>query len=117
MPVSALSGEAVRWRCNASAFEFESTAEVEAVTGIVGQDTALDALRFGLECHAFGQNVFVRGLSGTGRMTMVQRLLADMAPTGSCLHDYVFVHNFERPDRPRLIVLDAGQARPFRRAI
>lgn len=117
MPVPALSGEAVRWRCDESSFQFKSTAEVAAVTGIVGQDTALEALRFGLECHAFGQNVFVRGLSGTGRMTMVQRLLADMAPSGSCLNDYVFVHNFERPDRPRLIVLDAGQARPLRRAM
>ena len=112
LPVAAL-----RWRCDVEGLRFQSTAEVVPVTGIVGQETAVDALRFGIESRAAGQNVFVRGLTGTGRMTLVRRLLQELQPSCQETHDLCYVHNFAHPDRPRLITLPAGQARRFRRMI
>ena len=58
---------------------FESTADVEPQKGIIGQADALESLRFGLELFAPGQNVFVRGLSGTGRTSLVRRVLEEIA--------------------------------------
>ncbi|MDH3591226.1 MAG: AAA family ATPase, partial [Planctomycetota bacterium] len=112
-----LPGSALRWRCDPASLPFETTAEVEPIAGIVGQDAALESLRFGLEFEAPGQNIFIRGLAGTGRMTMVRRLLEEMRPVCPMKNDRVYVHNFSEPDRPRLISLRAGRARAFRRQV
>ncbi|MHC4413798.1 MAG: Lon protease family protein [Planctomycetota bacterium] len=112
-----LAPEALRWRCRPEDLPFESTADVEPVAGVVGQDAAIEALRFGLETRAVGQNVFVRGLIGTGRMTLVRRMLEELNPTCPHTQDRCYVHNFAHPDRPRIISLPRGQARTFRRLI
>lgn len=112
---AALAPPALRWRAETSTLGFDNTRDVEPVKGIIGQDTALEALRFGLECRAAGQNIFVRGLHGTGRMTMLHRLLTDLTPACPGGRDRCYVHNFEQPDRPKLISLPRGQGRLFRR--
>jgi ATP-dependent Lon protease len=99
----------LRWRCDPDTLPFASTAEVEPIPGIVGQDQAIDALRFGLEIHAKGQNVYVRGLQGTGRLTMVRRLLEEIRPQCPAAPDHVYVHDFEHPDRPRLLTVERGR--------
>lgn len=112
-----LSAGELRWRCDPKSLPFESTAEVEPVAGVVGQDAALEALRFGLETGAPGQNVYVRGLSGTGRLTLVRRLVEEIRLTCTRVKDCCYVHNFAHPDQPRLIALSAGRGRDFRRRI
>jgi ATP-dependent Lon protease len=107
----------LRWHCDPAALGFATTDEVDPVSGGVNQSAAREALRFGLECDAPCQNVYVRGTRGTGRLTMVRRLLQDMAPQSHTKCDRCYVHHFSRPDRPRLITLPVGQARAFRRRI
>ncbi len=107
----------LRWRYDPAALGFETTDEVNPDSGMVGQVTAQEALRFGLECDAPGQNVYVRGSRGTGRTTMVRQLLQELAPVSHNKRDRCYVHNFTRPDRPRLIALPAGKARMFRHRI
>ncbi|MFQ5719777.1 MAG: Lon protease family protein, partial [Acidobacteriota bacterium] len=109
--------EALRWCCDPATLPFATTAEIEPESSVVGQPAAVEALRFGLACHAPGQNIFIRGLTGTGRMTLVSRLLDELAPTCSRKWDRAYVHHFAQPDRPRLISLPAGQARAFRRKV
>lgn len=115
--VTELPSESLRWHCDPQDLGFESTAEVDPVARVVGQPTAFEALEFGLRCAAKGQNIYVRGVSGTGRMTLVRRLLDELKPTCEFKQDRCFVHNFKRPDRPRLISLPAGHARKFCRRI
>jgi ATP-dependent Lon protease len=109
--------EALRWRCRPEQFPFETTAEVEPIAGVVGQDDAIEALRFGLETRAVGQNVFVRGLVGTGRMTLLRRVLEEIGPSCPEARDRCYVHNFTQPDRPQLVTLPRGTARRFRRLV
>ncbi|MHC4548848.1 MAG: Lon protease family protein [Planctomycetota bacterium] len=115
--VEPLPCEALRWRCDPQKLPFETTDDVEPIAGVVGQASAVDALSFGLEIDAPGQNVFIRGLTGTGRMTLVRRLLEELQPTCAIKHDRCYVHNFSEPDRPRLISLPAGEARKLRRLV
>ena len=112
-----LPADVLRWRCDASELGFETTNDVKPLVGVVGQDDAVEALRFGLETDAPGQNVFVRGLSGTGRMTLIKRLLEDIQPSCTLTRDHCYVHNFAHPDRPRLITLPAGKGQEFRRRV
>ncbi|PON15907.1 ATP-dependent protease [Candidatus Entotheonella serta] len=111
----ALSPEHLRWHFDASTLGFETTREIDPVADAISQTTAAEALRFGLECDAPGQNIYVRGTRGTGRLRMVHRLLNAFAPQATGKQDRCYVHNFSRPDRPRLITLPAGEARRFRR--
>lgn len=104
----------LRWRCPPEWTPFETTAELEPIAGVVGQDDAVDALRFGLEFHAPGQNVYVRGLPGTGRLTLVRHLLEDIRKDVEPTPDHAYVHNFTQTDRPRLLTLPTGKARELK---
>ncbi|MFQ5590328.1 MAG: AAA family ATPase, partial [Phycisphaerae bacterium] len=114
---SALPPEVLRWHCDPGLLPFDSTADVEPATGVVGQDAAVEALRFGLEINAPGQNIFVRGFSGTGRLTLVQRLLEELQPTRPPTKDRCYVRNFSRPECPHLITLGPGEGQTFRRRV
>jgi ATP-dependent Lon protease len=112
-----LPADCLRWQCSPEKLAFESTAEIEPVTGVVGQDDAVEALLFGLETNAPGQNIFVRGLSGTGRLTLLRRMLQEIQPTCPLTQDRCYVHNFMQPDQPRLITLPPGKGPAFRRHV
>ena len=45
---------------------------------LLGQPRALEALRTGLELYAPGYNVFLSGLSGSGRTRVVRHLLEEL---------------------------------------
>jgi Cdc6-like AAA superfamily ATPase len=90
----------LRWCCDEAWLPFTSTDEVEPLTEVVGQDDAIEALRFGLAISGPGQNIFVRGLPGTGRLSLVRQLLDDIRPTCPLVDDRCYVHNFAQPDRP-----------------
>ncbi|MBW2499051.1 MAG: AAA family ATPase [Deltaproteobacteria bacterium] len=107
----------LRWCCDPARFGIESTAELEPTDEIVGQDSAIEALRYGLETAAPGQNIFVRGLTGTGRSTTILRLLRSIRPACSPAADRCFVYNFAQPDRPRLITVPRGDGLRFRRYV
>ena len=115
--VEPLSIDELRLRCDPKSIGFNSTADIDPLPGVIGQDTAIEALRFGLQIHAPGQNVFVRGLTGTGRMTLISRLLEEIRLACPLAKDRCYVHNFDEPDRPRLITLDRGRGPAFRRVV
>ncbi len=112
-----ISPDMLRWQVNEENLKFTSTREVKPAAGIVGQPVALEALKFGLECQAPGQNVYVRGITGTGRMTMIRSLLDELDLLPWHQLDRCYVHNFKHPDQPRLITLPAGEALSFRQSM
>ena len=109
---------ALRWSCPEDCYNFQDTSELPLPAKIIAQDTAREALEYALATTALCQNVYVRGMRGTGRRTMVHSVLKtierDQIPERL---DRCYVNNFAQPDRPRLISLPAGQARPFRRSM
>ena len=113
----ALSVSELRWRCDPASLGFASTAELEPERGVIGQEEAMDALRFGLEIHAPGQNIYVRGREGTGRLTAVRRLLEEIRPRIRPAPDRLFVHDFDRPDRPKLLEIERGRGEAFGEAV
>lgn len=114
---SRLSCDQIRWKCDPDSFDFVTTDDVDSALSVVGQQTAYEALLFGIECEAPGQNVYVRGARGTGRSRMVEKLLEKLKPTTEKKRDYCYVHNFLRPQSPRLIELPAGRGPIFRRVV
>jgi len=110
-----LGWQQVRWKCDVNELPFETTEDVEVITDIIGHKEALDALEYSVESRAFGQNAFVRGLHGIGRLEMISAFLQKSNPQMQEKYDHCYVANFLQPDRPRLITLSAGGAKFFKR--
>lgn len=107
----------LRWYCPEENFNFSSTAELEPLTNIVGQQKAIESIRLGAQMKAKGYNIFVTGLSGTGRTTTVKQILDSISTTCPELYDYCYVHNFNDPDRPNLLKLPPSKGKLFQIAM
>ena len=70
------------WTCGLENFSFQCTDELAPLDHFIGQQRALDSLRFGLEVDKPGYNLFVTGLTGTGKTTEIaSAATANMKPT------------------------------------
>jgi lon-related putative ATP-dependent protease len=116
-PQASLSPDKLRWRCDPANIPFESTAEIAPITGDMGQERALRALRMGIELTASGYNLFVCGLSGTSRGGMIVRMIEELHPQNELAPDRCYVNNFKNADRPRLLTLPRGQANAFKKEV
>jgi len=109
-----LKPEQLKWTCDAASFDFDSTDTVEPIEGIVGQERALKALKLGVDLKGPGYNIFITGLSGTGKFTTIQKTLEKITPNNIELFDYAYVNNFKDMDRPTLLTFPAGKAKKFK---
>ncbi len=109
-----LPADALRWSCDPKVFQGGDTAAIPPLAETMGQERALEALRIGLELYAPGFNVYVAGLTGTGRSSTVKRILEHIQPACALASDRCYVHNFAQPSEPRLLTLPRGTARFFR---
>jgi len=106
-----LTPEELAWRCPEEWLPWESSADLPPATTIVGQDRAVDAIAFGLAAGGIGYNVFVTGLSGTGRMTTIKSFLDQLAEEETTPDDVCFVANFRSPEEPSALFLKPGAGR------
>ena len=107
--VKPLPAEQLCSRCDPQLFDFETTAELEPLTEPLGQERAVDAIRFGTEIQAQGYNLYVLGPQGSGRHTAIRRILAGKTATSRRADDWCYVNNFESPDRPLALRLPPGK--------
>jgi ATP-dependent Lon protease len=109
-----LKPENLRWRCDPDLFEFDSTETIKPIEGILGQERALKSLKLGVDLRAPGYNIYIAGLSGTGKATTVKKILETISSECPPLSDYAYVNNFKDPDRPILLTFPKGRARIFK---
>ncbi len=109
-----LKPEDLRWRCNPELFEFDSTEDLKPIEGILGQERALKALKLGVDLRKPGYNIYIAGLSGTGKATTVKKILETISSECPPLKDYAYVNNFKDPDRPILLIFPKGKAKSFK---
>ena len=114
MAVKKLTAKQARRACPPSRFTFGTTAELPAAIEIFGQPRATRAIDFGIDVGGPGFNIFVLGPGGSGRATTIERFLADKAIREKVPDDWVYVHNFADPYKPRAMRLPPGRANPFR---
>ena len=115
MSVEELQWHELRWSYKDYDYPFEAAEKAEPVEGTVGQERAISALSVGLSMAGRGYNVFVCGLSGTGRTSSVKEIVKHITPVHEPPKDRCYVHNFDAPDKPILLTFERGKARQFRR--
>lgn len=103
--------EQLRWRCDPAALGFQTTDDLTGCDDIIGQERALRAIKLGLQVKSPGYNIFVAGLTGTGKSTTIKHLLERIDTRGKIPDDICYVYNFDQPDAPKVLRLPAGKGR------
>ena len=106
-----LKPEELRAVCDPAALPFESTAELPALDGMIGQDRAVSATAFGIGMRRPGYSMFVVGAARTGRTSTMRRALTRTARDEASPPDYCYVFNFADPYRPAALELPPSRAR------
>ena len=92
---------------------FTTTADLQPVDGLIGQQRALDAINFGTRIDKAGFNLFVTGPHGAAMHEAVKAVLLEEARTRPSPSDWIYLNNFQDADKPIAIELPAGRARKF----
>lgn len=106
-----LAPETLRWNCDPSIFSFATTADIPPLKGIVEQERPTRAIRFGLDITSPGYNIYVSGLTGTGKTTVIKTFLDEIAAKRPRPDDWCYVYNFRDPNSPTILSLPAGTAK------
>ena len=111
--VPKLSPSKLKTKFDHKKLNCRSTEELIPLKGIIGQDRAVKALRFGLNIEDGGFNIFVAGYSGTGRMTGVKNFVEELAKSKPVPPDWVYVNNFKNSYEPKAVKLPPGKGKVF----
>lgn len=96
---------------------FKTTADLEPLEGILGQERGVEAFRFGMGMQAKGYNIFLTGPSGTGRLSTVKKLLKDLSRDDRAPDDLCYVNDFKHPEAPILLRFRAGEGQAFKKDV
>jgi predicted ATP-dependent protease len=110
----------LRWECDPKMFKFKCTKDLAPLREFVGQERATRAVEFGINMANAGYNIYVAGLTGTGKTSMVkayiERVIKDQEARGETfqLDDWCYLYNFKEPDSPQIVSLPQGKGKAFR---
>jgi len=109
----------LRWQCDPTLFQFECTKDLSPLREFIGQERAIRAVEFGLNMKNAGYNIYVAGLTGTGKTsvvkTYIERLIRERKSRGETFQpdDWCYLYNFQEPDRPQIVSLPQGKGKGF----
>lgn len=81
---------------------------------LIGQPSGAEALEFGLNVKSKGYNIYLAGLSASGKTTYAEKFARDIASNEKTPDDMCYVLDFENPASPKLLKLKAGQGKSFK---
>ncbi|MBE9505569.1 MAG: AAA family ATPase, partial [Chloroflexi bacterium] len=115
-----VAADRLRWYCDPAPFDFGCTEDLAPLHEFIGQDRAIRAIEFGLSMERDGYNIYLSGLTGTGKTsvakTYIQKLILEREERGETyrVSDWCYIYNFAHVDRPRMVELPRGAGREFR---
>lgn len=112
-----LKATELRMECKIEDVGLETTAEVPPLEGMIGQERAVKATEFGLRIKRPGYNIFMTGLTGTGKSSYAQSIVKKISAEEKVPDDWVYVFNFEHPGEPIAMNLPSGMGYSFCRDI
>lgn len=112
-----LTPDELRGVCSADLFQFADTSELEPLDEVIGQERAVQAIDFGLNMKSPGYNIFVTGIAGTGKSTIVKEIIGKFAADLPAPDDWCMVNNFKDEYCPKAIRVPSGKAVPFSKSI
>lgn len=112
-----LKSEQLRWYCEPESLGFEYTSELCSYNEFIGQERAIRSIEFGLDLERPGYNLFLTGITGTGRVGAIKYCIAKKIKDQQAkrilpqIFDWCYIFNFGSPDRPRVLKIPAGEGK------
>ncbi len=94
---------------------FKNTSEIEPPVKPFGQHRAIEALNFGLSVKNKAFNIYVTGPTGTGKTSIIKKVLKEFVKDKEASNDIVFLNCFEDPSKPISIIMDRGKGKEFKK--
>lgn len=113
--IKGLSANKLRKECDPSTLNFTNTSELEPLEDIIGQERAVRSMEFGLKIDTRGYNIFMSGMTGTGKTSYALNYVKKIAKESKVPDDWCYVYNFENPNQPKAINLPAGLGKVFQK--
>lgn len=114
MKKNELSYKDLKNVCNPNVFSFESTADLDTIGLVYGQDRGIKALEFGLNVSVKGYNLYLEGPAGVGKTMYTKNYLDVIAKKQKKPTDWCYIYNFENSNEPIAVSLPAGQGKVFK---
>ena len=111
---SPLLADQVSTRIDPQQLAFKSSSELQAFNGVLGQERAENAIRFGVGMNRPGYNIYAMGENGTGRSSYIREYLKDQAAQQPTPSDWCYVNHFANPREPKVLELPPTQALTFK---
>jgi lon-related putative ATP-dependent protease len=108
-----LKSSDLRSICDPKMFTFKTTAEVDPLDKVIGQERAVQAIEFGLNIKSSGYNIFVTGIEGTGKSTIIKDIVTHYAKKLPSPVDWCMVNNFKDVYHPKTISVPKSKATRF----
>lgn len=112
-----LEAAALYQRSDVEQFDFETTADLEELTDIIGQPRAVEAVQFGIGIDQTGYNIFALGPVGSGKQSLVRQFFEEAASTEPVPSDWCYVNNFEQTHKPKALRLPPGKGVELRQDV
>jgi predicted ATP-dependent protease len=112
-----LAPEELRGVCSVDLFQFADTSELDPLDEVIGQERAVQAIDFGLNMKSPGYNIFVTGIAGTGKSTIVRDIIGKFAAELPAPDDWCMVNNFKDEYCPKALRVPSGKAVLFSKSI
>ena len=109
MSITPLQPQDLTFHCDPLSLGIESSKDLEPRETPPGQDRVLGAIDFAVEIPGRGYNLFLMGPEGSGKHSLLMRLLEKRAAGEATPADWVYVHDFERKHRPNAMRLPTGR--------
>ncbi len=110
-----LKAENLRAECDINSLGFETTADLAPLKyKVVAQNRAQRALEFGLGIKDHEYNIYVAGPRHARKTETIKDYVSELAAKEPTPPDYLYVHNFKEPERPRSLVLPTGRGRALK---
>jgi hypothetical protein len=110
----SVSLDDLRKTCDPSKLQFERSDQLPPGKQHLGQQRAMDAIRFGIRMPSDGYNVFVLGPPGSRRHGLAEAIASEQASKSLPPSDWCYVNNFSDPERPRALRFPASTGAVFR---
>lgn len=105
----------LRNECDPRIFKFKTTDELKETDIIIDQERAMKSIDFGLELNSDGFNIYISGVTGTGRNTTIQEKIKMIAEKKPVPADICYLYNFDSHDEPKSLKLPAGLGIQFKK--
>jgi lon-related putative ATP-dependent protease len=118
-----LSADKLEWQCDPGLFAFDCTKDLAPLREFVGQDRAIRAIEFGLSMDKDGYNIYVAGLTGTGKTSAVKKQIDNLLEEKRASQqvqppeDWLYIYNFDSVEKPQVLNLPQGKGKVFKEQI